>query len=188
MTSSSKRSLASALALTAVLLATPASAQQRDAAQPAGRPLTIQAALASDVGMMADKFTGLARVMAGKYDWRPGPGVRSVGEVFNLIVMENKMVTGMLTGAAAPGSGMGGRGDVVTDPAQMQEALTSSFAAVKQALAGLSNADPAIGLKLFGPDTSRQGAALMLIMDQHEHLGQLIAYARSNNVVPPWNK
>jgi hypothetical protein len=22
----------------------------------------------------------------------------------------------------------------------------------------------------------------------HEHLGQLIAYARSNNVVPPWSK
>jgi hypothetical protein len=32
------------------------------------------------------KFTGLARVMAGKYDWKPGQGVRSVSDVFNLIV------------------------------------------------------------------------------------------------------
>ncbi len=31
----------------------------------------------------------LARVMSGKYDWKPGEGVRSVGDVFNLIVMEN---------------------------------------------------------------------------------------------------
>ncbi len=150
--------------------------------------MAIQVALANDVGTMADKFTGLARVLAGKYDWKPGPGVRSVGDVLNLIVSENKMLIGMLTGAHATGGGMGGRGNAVTDPAQMQEALTSSFAAVKQALAGLSNTDPAIGLKLFGRDTSRQGAALVLLMDQHEHLGQLIAYARSNNVVPPWSK
>jgi hypothetical protein len=43
-------------------------------------------------------------------------------------------------------------------------------------------------VKLFGRDTSKQGGTLMLIMDQHEHLGQSIAYARTNNVVPPWSK
>lgn len=31
-------------------------------------------------------------------------------------------------------------------------------------------------------------AALMLLFDQHEHLGQSIAYARMNSVVPPWSK
>ena len=30
--------------------------------------------------------------------------------------------------------------------------------------------------------------ALMISGDMHEHLGQLIAYARMNNVVPPWSK
>jgi hypothetical protein len=29
---------------------------------------------------------------------------------------------------------------------------------------------------------------LMISGDMHEHLGQLIAYARMNNVVPPWSK
>jgi hypothetical protein len=43
-------------------------------------------------------------------------------------------------------------------------------------------------VKLFGRDTSKQGGAFMLIMDQHEHLGQSIAYARTNGVVPPWSK
>ena len=28
----------------------------------------------------------------------------------------------------------------------------------------------------------------MLLFDQHEHLGQSIAYARSNGVVPPWSQ
>ena len=35
---------------------------------------------------------------------------------------------------------------------------------------------------------TKQGAAVMLLFDQHEHLGQSIAYARSNSVVPPWSK
>jgi hypothetical protein len=69
----------------------------------------------------------------------------------------------------------------------LQEALRSSYAAVKTAVAALSG-DPNANLKIFGRDTSKQGAALMLIFDQHEHLGQSIAYARTNNVVPPWSK
>ena len=56
----------------------------------------IQAAFAKDAGTLSDKFTGLARMMSGKYDWRPGPGVRSVGDVFNLIVKENGMPVGVL--------------------------------------------------------------------------------------------
>ena len=63
-------------------------------AQPAG----IQAAFAKDAGTLSDKFTGLARVMSGKYDWKPGQGVRSVGDVFNLIVTENRMLAGVLSG------------------------------------------------------------------------------------------
>jgi len=176
--------------MAAALTATPASAQQSSAAPPAtAQPMSLQTLLANDVGTLSDKFVGLARVMAGKYDWKPSQGVRSVGDVFNLIVMENKMLAGLLTGSAAPaGGGMGGRGNQVTDPTEMQEALRSSYAALKQAVAGLSNTDLNTSVKLFGRDTTKQGGALMLLMDQHEHLGQSIAYARSNNVVPPWSK
>jgi len=55
-------------------------------------------------------------------------------------------------------------------------------------LAGASSADLQASVKFFGQDTTKQGAALMLVFDQHEHLGQLIAYARTNGVVPPWSK
>src|ERR1043166_10058731 len=56
----------------------------------------LQAALGEDAGTLSDKFTGLARVMAGKYDWKPGPGVRSVADVFNLIVFENGLLASTL--------------------------------------------------------------------------------------------
>jgi len=190
------RRFISAAAVGAVLLSTPASAQQGGAAaagtgsQPAAAPTNIQTALANDVGTLSDKFVGLAMVMAGKYEWRPGPGVRSVGDVFNLIVMENKMLAGLLTGTGAPGGGGmgGGRDKQITEPTELQEALRSSYAALKETLSRLSTADLNGTVNMFGRDTTKQGAALMLIFDQHEHLGQSIAYARSNNVVPPWSK
>ena len=69
--------------------------------------------------------------------------------MFNLIVMENKMLAGLLTGAGAPaGGGMGGRGNQVTDPAGMQEALRSSYAALNQALSGLSDSDLKTNVKI----------------------------------------
>src|SRR6185312_12059200 len=108
-----------ALALTASL----ARAQQ-----PAG----LQAVLGDNAGTLSDKFTGLARVMAGKYDWKPGPGVRSVADVFFLIVRENNLLAGVLAGTpnAAPAP--------ITDPAKMQEALKSSYAKLQTAITGLS--------------------------------------------------
>ena len=167
----------------AVLLAAPAAAQQAAATTAPAQP--VQTALANDLGTLSDKFVGLARVMAGKYDWRPGQGVRSVADVFNLIVNENKMLTNLISGAAAPS---GPRPAPITDPEKMQEALRASYAGLKQALTALSATDLNAPVKLFGRDTTKQGAVLMLIFDQHEHLGQSIAYARTNSVVPPWSK
>jgi len=153
---------------------------------------TLQAALAGDAGRMADKFAGLARVMAGKYDWRPGQGVRSVGEVLNLIVTENGLLTTTL--AIVPGAppagrgGGGGRGAAVTDPAALQEALRTSYATLQKAIAGLSDADLDTPVTLFGQNTTKRGAIFLVLFDQHEHLGQSIAYARTNGVVPPWSQ
>jgi uncharacterized damage-inducible protein DinB len=162
--------------LAIALMATLAPAQ----AQPAG----IQASYAKDLGTLSDKFTGLARVMSGKYDWKPGPGVRSVGDVFNLIVKENGLLAGVLSGTpntAAPPT-------PITDPEKLQEALKASYANLQKAIAGLSDSDLQTPVKLFGHDLTKQGAVMLLLGDQHEHLGQSIAYARSNGVVPPWSK
>ena len=180
------RAIACAVVLVAAGLLPSSSAAQQTAGAPAAAaaPTTIQTALANDAGTLSDKFSGLARVMAGKYDWRPGQGVRSVGEVFNLILNENRMLSGLLGGAAPQGP----RPAPVTDPAAMQEALKTSYASLKQAIAGLSESDLNASVKLFGRDMTKRDAALLLLFDQHEHLGQSIAYARTNNVVPPWSK
>ena len=149
-------------------------------AQPAG----IRAAFEKEVGTLSDKFTGLAHVMSGKYDWKPGQGVRSVGDVFNLIVKENNLLAGVLSGTPNTGA----QPAPITDPEKMQEALKASYANLQKAITGLSDTDLQTPVKLFGHDLTKQGAVMLLLGDQHEHLGQSIAYARSNGVVPPWSK
>jgi len=148
------------------------------------QPVGIQAAFAKDAGTLSGKFTGLARVMAGKYDWKPGQGVRSVGDVFNLIVMENHMLAGVLSGTPNTGA----KPAPITDPAKMQEALTASYGDLQKAITALSDSDLQAPVKLFGRDMTKLAALMLLIEDQHEHLGQSIAYARTNGVVPPWSK
>jgi uncharacterized damage-inducible protein DinB len=167
--------VASTLAIVAAVSVAPSHAQ------PASQ--TPQAALAKEAGTLFDKFSGLARVMAGKYDWKPGAGVRSVGDVFNLIVMENGMLAGTLTGE---GAGRGGA--PITDSEKMQAALKTSYANLQKTIEGLSDSDLKAPVKLFGMDMTKESAIRFLFGDQHEHLGQSIAYARSNSVVPPWSK
>ena len=148
------------------------------------QPTKIQAAFGDDAGTLSKKFTDLARVMAGKYDWKPGQGVRSVSDVFNLIVTENGMLAGVLSGTP----NTGGKPAPITDPQKMQEALKASYANLQKAITGLSDNDLQAHVKLFGEDMTKQDALTLILEDQHEHLGQSIAYARTNGVVPPWSK
>jgi uncharacterized damage-inducible protein DinB len=148
------------------------------------QPAKFQAAFGEDAGTLSKKFTGLAQVMAGKYEWKPGQGVRSVGDVFNLIVEENGLLADALTGKTNTGAEPAS----ITDPGKMQEALKASYANLQRAITGLSDKDLQTHVKLFGEDMTKQGAVMLILEDQHEHLGQSIAYARTNGVVPPWSK
>ena len=41
-------------------------------------------------------------------------------------------------------------------------------------------------IQIFGQETTVQASLFTVVRDMHEHLGQAIAYARMNGVVPPW--
>jgi nucleoside-diphosphate-sugar epimerase len=81
--------------------------------------------------------------------------VRSVGDVFNLIVMESKMITGVLRDSPTQ---PGGRPAPITEAAKMQEALKSSYGDLEKAISGLSADQPKAHVKLLGMDFDKQGA------------------------------
>jgi uncharacterized damage-inducible protein DinB len=146
------------------------------------------------LGDLETKVIGLAKaVPEDKYSWRPSPGVRSFGEVFLHIAATNKMI---LTIAAKQPTGADlkklldeeSAGDKLgLDKAHTLELLTQSFAAARKAIEPLRSGGLSHDAEFFGTPTTRRG--VYVFMDTHiaEHLGQAIAYARMNGIVPPWS-
>jgi hypothetical protein len=76
----------------------------------------------------------------------------------------------------------------LSDKAQVIDHLNKGFAHAKNALEGLDPAMLTGKRKVMGRDMSVADTAFAIGGDLHEHLGQLIAYARTNHIVPPWSK
>ena len=53
-------------------------------------------------------------------------------------------------------------------------------------LPDMTNAEFAKLLPKFGPQANAGDVVYILVADAHEHLGQSVAYARVNGIVPPW--
>ena len=52
----------------------------------------------------------------------------------------------------------------------------------------MSNADFARPVPKLGPEANAGDVVYILVADAHEHLGQAVAYARENGIVPPWTE
>jgi hypothetical protein len=66
--------------------------------------------------------------------------------------------------------------------------LEASFAFLRKAMEAQSASSLGSEITVFGRKTTAQETWLLTITHLHEHLGQAIAYARSNNVTPPWSR
>ena len=126
-------------------------------------------------------------VPAGKYTWRPGEGVRSVSEVYLHIAAANYGIPGSIGTAPPEGFSFGGYDKPTTDKPEILPKVKDSFAHLRKAIEKLAVADADKAVKLFGQDTTNRGALLGILEHLSEHLGQSIAYARTNGVVPPWS-
>ena len=140
-----------------------------------------------DLQDMQKKFTTLAEAFpADKMTWRPGTGVRSVAEIFMHTAGANYGIPNMM-GVKTP-EGFDGKTfeKSTTDKEQIVAALNKSFDSAHTAIAAMTNADFAKALPKLGPDANEGDVIYILVTHAHEHLGQSIAYARVNGVVPPW--
>lgn len=134
---------------------------------------------------LATRIVGLAEAMPdASYTWRPAEGVRSVSELFLHITSANFGLAGTF-GAAAPEGSV--PAEDVTDKAVIVAALKASFDHLKGSIGGVSAADAEAHVNLFGQDMTTRQALWTVTEHLSEHLGQGIAYARANGVVPPWN-
>jgi uncharacterized damage-inducible protein DinB len=127
-------------------------------------------------------------IPAGKYTWRPGEGVRSVSEVLLHIAGANYNFPNMAGNALPAGVSLTNFEQSATEKAKVIEILKASFAHARQVVGKQTEADFVKPVKLFGRDTQVREIYLVMNHHMHEHMGQLIAYARVNGVVPPWTE
>jgi DinB family protein len=140
-----------------------------------------------DLQDMQKKFTSLAEAFpADKMTWRPGPGVRSTAEIFMHTAGANYGIPSMM-GVKTP-EGFDGKTfeKSTTDKTKIVQALNKSFDAAIAAVQGMTNADFAKEDKKLGPDANDGDVVYILVVHGHDMLGQAIAYARVNGIVPPW--
>jgi uncharacterized damage-inducible protein DinB len=123
-----------------------------------------------------------------KFAWRPAAGVRSTSEVIMHIAMTNFYLLS-ITGPKMPADLKSAAMEkTVTAKADVIAWLKRSLDAVKSAHAGIKSADLQRKVKINGRDATVDGMYLRIIVHANEHMGQLVAYARMNGIVPPWSQ
>jgi uncharacterized damage-inducible protein DinB len=174
------------------LVAPRARAQQYSPDRATG--LEVRREFLKDLDSLHSKFTQLAGAFpADKYSWRPAPGVRSVGEVFMHVASEYYFYTPAVWGAK-PSPILEAKKESfdkfekMSSKPEVLKHLKEGFAFGRNAVASLED-ERVTGIhKVFNHDSQAIEMAFDMTDDLHEHLGQLIAYARMNGVKPPWTR
>jgi hypothetical protein len=150
----------------------------------------VKAAYLADIEVMREKFIGLAKAFPqDNYTYKPMDGVRSVSEVLMLIASEGYGFAPTALGGTVAMSRDESRAlSLITDKAQVLDHLVKGFAYAKAQIEEIDPATLVSARTLFGQERSTPALTLFVAGDMHEHLGQLIAYARSNQIVPPWSR
>jgi uncharacterized damage-inducible protein DinB len=135
------------------------------------------------------KLVALAEAIPeGKYAWSPGEGVMPVAQVYAHIAHYNYLYPASNLGVAAPAGMDLDALERTADKAAVVALLRRSGDHVRQAVRGMSDADLARTTKLYGREVQQWAVLLQLLAHMNEHLGQSIAYARMNDIVPPWSR
>jgi uncharacterized damage-inducible protein DinB len=136
-----------------------------------------------------NEFLRLAQAFpADKYTWRPGPGVKSVAEVFLHVSAANYNMYKLVGAPVPPGLDVAGMEQSTTDKAKIIAALKASYAHAERAITEMPDANLEKTMPWLGGTITQRGVLLYIIPHIAEHLGQAIAYARINGVVPPWSE
>jgi uncharacterized damage-inducible protein DinB len=180
-----KKSLALALALFA--LACPLFARQNQPAPAAAKPMPgFRGEFFANLDDVQEKILDLAEATpAEKYTWRPSKDVRSISEVYMHIAGGNYFLA-TFVGVPAPKGMKQDMETAVTAKADVIAELKKSFEHLRNAAMGVKDLEH--GVKMFGKPSTDRGVLVTMLSHLHEHLGQSIAYARMNGVVPPWSR
>lgn len=174
------------LGLSPVAMAAPAP-HADDAVDHTSPTYDMKAQALLDLENVQKKFVDLAKALpAGKMTWRPSADSRSFAEVFLHVSAERYGILGLMGAETPAGVDRKTLEKSTTDQTRIVDELNKSWEFAQKTIKGMSNADFAKMLPKLGPQANAGDVVYILVADAHEHLGQSIAYARENGIVPPW--
>jgi uncharacterized damage-inducible protein DinB len=145
---------------------------------------TIQAVLTGNqaqVVQLAEAFS------EEQYDWRPSEGVSSVGEALLHVAGANYYLASKMGFAPPADVDMMSLGKI-TGKENIIAALKKSNKFALETIVKVESAQLTDEVDFGFAKMNKLGGLLAMMEHNGEHKGQLIAYARSNGVVPPWSE
>jgi uncharacterized damage-inducible protein DinB len=146
----------------------------------------------ADAENLKSKFLDLAGAFdESQYDWRPMEGVRSVREVLGLMIASANVFPTEWGYEAGPQSAAEFEPEVERaaslGKSDMIAGLQTSFDYFLEVVTGMDEEARMSESSFFGGPMPAHASIAAGMAHMHEHLGQLIAYARMNRIVPPWS-
>ena len=180
------RSLLVALAVPSLAFAATQNAPKAAAKNsPPAREQGFKPEFFTNLDDVQEKILELAEsIPAEKYSWRPASDVRSISEVFMHVAGGNYFLSTFL--GMDPPKMNGDIEKIVTKKADVIAELKRSFEHMRSAVNALNDFEKPV--KMLGTQTTYRGVLVTILSHLHEHLGQSVAYARMNGVVPPWSR
>lgn len=169
--------------LVAALLAAPGATMAQDTRA------ALRAELTEHFNGSMGKVIALAEAMPQeRYAWKPEKDAMPVAQVYGHIARYNYSYPATSLGIAAPvGLGLDTL-EAMRNKAQIVALLKRSADHVRKTIADMPADQIEAGTTLYGRNVPKWAVLFQLVAHMNEHLGQSIAYARSNNVVPPWSR
>ena len=151
-------------------------------------PEAVRDELLQHFSQSSSKVLKLSEAMPAElYDWSPGEGVMSVGQVFAHIARYNYMYLEDNLGVAVPeGIDLETLEDI-RDKERLVGILQESVRHAQNAIRALNSEELSKETVLYGRTVEGWSVLVQLVAHLNEHTGQSVAYARMNNVVPPWS-
>ena len=149
----------------------------------------IRDVMLGQFGSSSFKMDALSKAMpADLYSWAPQDGLMTVAEVYAHIARYNFMYLNDNLGIPAPSDIDWQNLESWTDKQAIVDALELSIAHVNEKVAAMSEHDLNTTTNLYGREVPGWAVLVQLVAHMNEHVGQAVAYARVNDVVPPWSR
>ncbi len=150
----------------------------------------IRAEIVKELNEAEEKITSLANDFPqAKCTWRPEEGVRSVSEVILHVAAANYFILSFA--GIKPPEEMKMDNDFDKKTTNKEEVLSfvkTAYAFTIDKIMSMKDKDLEKMVDFFGSNITTRHLLIKMAGHNHEHLGQLVAYARMNGIEPSWSK